>query len=592
MKFVIIFNLVIFFQLSALSADSTTSTSMPTPTATNPNTAGIVDESALNQKLLENGAASHKILEEANKNGQPASIKIFGNKNSSTSASKRDLTDQDKELSENYVDQAGANKILQEKCKGDMAQVCAGNEVDHKVMGMNAGMIKAAAAAYASFGAMGDIMPLSKPDKAADAGGKTEGAAPSNSKAEGSSKSDSNAKKEKATDYCQYIPTATEAVAAFTQKATVQELNNGGETSQKEALLKASKSHEGRAQQAQIQSIGWYGGGACYAAGALTGQYAVNTSLVVKIGAAALLGTFYQGEVAANNEYAKKTRDIANSLPGKGACNPVTENECYCAEPEHEKDTTYCQAQIEKKKGFASAFQRVACTNDKLQLDPNCTCDKTHTCFDKVLENRGSAFLELGFGTTNSPFKAVSSLAQGKLEGGSINSQANNAASAIAKKALNDLASKLPVNNSPLSPAQKLIADSIVLRGIPSNVARLMAQNATPSAMDKAMSKMGGMGSYGDLAYAPTNSNNVLDFSGGGGLGVGGKKEKAGGEDFLSKMNLKGGGAANGAKLLEFAQKAQNQAPQIAKPERALFDIISLRYQMTGRKLLQIDSNN
>jgi hypothetical protein len=588
MKFVIIFNLVLFFQFSALSEDSTTTA------PTNPNTAGITDESALNQKLLENGAASHKILDEANKTGQPTSIKIFGNKGSSTTTSKNDLTDQDKQLSENYVDQAGANRILQEKCKGDMTQVCAGNEVDHKTMGMNSGMVKAAAAAYASFGAMGDILPLSKPDKApapgTDAGTKTDAAAASDSKSGGSTKSDS--KKEKASDYCKYIPVATEAVAAYSQKATVQDLNNGGETSQKEALLKAAKSHEGRAKQAQIQSIGWYGGGACYAAGALTGQYAINTSLAVKVGAAALLGTFYQGEVAANNEYAKKTRDIANSLPGKGDCNPVTENECYCAEPEHEYDSTYCQAQIEKKKGIVSAFKRVACTDDKLQLDPSCNCNKTNTCFDKVLENRGSGNLELGFGTTNSPFKAVASLAQGKLEGGIVNSQASVGTAAIAKKALNDFASKLPVNNSPLSSAQKLIADSIASRGIPSNIARLMAQNASSSAMDKAMSKMSGMGPYGDLAYAPTRSNNVLDFSGGGGLGVGGKKEKAGGEDFLGKMNLKGGATANSAKLLEFAQKAQSQAAQIAKPERALFDIISLRYQMTGRKLLQIDSNN
>ena len=148
MKFIIIFNLAIVFQFSALSADSTTSVGTTTPT--NSNSTGITDETALNQKLLDNGAASHQILD-ANSNGQPTSIKIFGDKGSSTTSSKRDLTDQDKQLSENYVDQAGANRILQEKCKGDMAQVCAGNEVDHKVMGMNAGMIKAAAAAYASF---------------------------------------------------------------------------------------------------------------------------------------------------------------------------------------------------------------------------------------------------------------------------------------------------------------------------------------------------------------------------------------------------------------------------------------------------------
>ena len=593
MKNLILFSLVLLLPSAVFSADiAATPTSIPATNATSA-------ETATNQTLLSNGAASRKILEDSTQNTAPTSIKILGDKGSSTTSSKSDLTDQDKQLSENYVDQGGANRIIQEKCKGDMAQVCAGTQVDHKVMGMDSSMIKAAAQAYASFGAMGDILPLSKPDKTADAKQDGSGQADSKSDSKTDSKSDSktdsksdsksDSKKDKATDYCKYIPTATEALAAFNQKTAITNLNNGGETSQKEALLKAAKSHDERAAQAQIQTMGWYGGAACYAGGAAMGAFAVNTSLIVKMGAATLLGVFYQGEIAANKEYAKKTRDIANSLPGKGDCNPVTQNECYCAEVENENDPTYCKDQIAKKKAAASAFTRVACTDSKLQVDPTCSCEKTNNCFDKLLENQGSAEFQLGFGTTNSPFKSIASLAHGKLENGTLNSQAFSATSAIAKKALNDLSSKVPGNNNPLTLAQKQIADSIASKGIPANIARLMAQNSPPqNAVDKAMAKLNGLGSYNEAAYT-SGSSNVLDFSGGGGLGVGGRKNiKKEGEDFLGKLNPKGGALAN-AKLLEFAQKAQSQAAQITKSDRPLFEIISLRYQMTGRRLLQID---
>ena len=85
----------------------------------------------------------------------------------------------------------------------------------------------------------------------------------------------------------------------------------------------------------------------------------------------------------------------------------------------------------------------------------------------------------------------------------------------------------------------------------------------------------------------------MIDFSGGDGLGLGGKKgdKKGGGaEDFLGKMNPKGASLSN-AKVLEFAQKAQAKAPQITKSDKPIFEIISIRYQTSGRRLLQLDSS-
>ena len=602
----------IFLLLSCLLITSafagSTSTSTTSSTTTTPSATG--SETTLNQTLLDNAAKAQQILNSQTTTAAPTSIKILSNKGSSaTTTSADNLTDQEKQLSENYVHQGLANRIIQEKCTGDMKQACAGNEVDHKVMGMSPALMKPAAQAYATMGAMTDFMPLSKGksgDAKTDSSGaqnQTQGQGQTTSQTPAQSgdkaaQSGDKAQKDKAADYCKYIPAATEGIAVFAQKNTTDSLSTDGDTSQKDTLLKAAKSHDSRAKQAQIQAAGWYGGAACYAVGAAMGSFAVDTSLVVKMGAATLLGTFYQEEVGANKEYAQKTRDIANQLPGKGYCNPVTQNDCYCSQPETENDPTYCKAQIAAKQAAASTFNRIACTNDKMQIDTTCECNKTNTCFDKFIENQSGGSLQLGFGTTGaSPFKAIASLAHGKLENGTLSAESYAGTSAIAKKALAELGNKVPAGE--LNPGQKSVADAITSKGIPANVARLMASNSpSSSAVNSAMAKLEGLGSGPGATLAAVSSGrngSVVDFSGGDGLGISGKKageKKSGIEDFMAKTNPKDKAVSNG-KLIEFAQKAEKQASQITKTDdRSVFEIISSRYQTSGRKLLQIDSSN
>lgn len=65
---------------------------------------------------------------------------------------------------------------------------------------------------------------------------------------------------------------ATEGVATAVQMAKSNELKaeeiGNGETAQKDAFLKAAKSHDSRAKMAQIQAAGWFGGAGCYAVNA------------------------------------------------------------------------------------------------------------------------------------------------------------------------------------------------------------------------------------------------------------------------------------------------------------------------------------
>ena len=550
----------------------------------------VEEANSRNQILLNNGTTSNANWDQTNGNNPPSRIEILSNGGgSSTAPSKTNLTDQDRQLSQNYEDLVGGNKVIQEKCVGELKEACAGGDVKHMTLGVDSALIKMVAQAYATFGVVGDFLPLSKTVK-------TDAPKPEAASAE-TTKTDApkaEGKKEKQDDYCKYIPAATEAIAAFSQKNTVDGLNQGGETSQKEALKKAAKGYDSKAEQAVIQTIGWYGGAGCYAILASTGVYNWDLSLGVKLAAATLLGTFYLSEKYTNEDYAKKINKIADALPGKGSCNPITENDCYCAQAENANDPHYCQAQMAKKGNFAT--YRTACTDSNMKIDPSCSCEKTNSCFEKFFENNGLAELQMGLGYSNSTFKPIASIAHGRLDGATLSSQSYLGNAAIAKKALQENASKFPMNNgNPLTPSQKSVADLIMSKGIPANLARLMAQNPPPqSAIDKAMAKLNGAGSYQTASYAPSGRNNILDFSGGDGLGLGGKKgeKKNGGvEDFMGKMNPKSGAQPN-SKILEFAEKAQAKAPQITKSDRAIFEIISLRYQVSGRRLLQLDPSN
>lgn len=63
-------------------------------------------------------------------------------------------------------------------------------------------------------------------------------------------------------------------------------------------------------------------------------------------------------------------------------------------------------------------------------------------------------------------------------------------------------------------------------------------------------------------------------------------------EDLLGKLNTNERGPSNNGKIIEFSQKAETSASQITNTYRPFFEIISLRYQTSGRRLLQVDTSN
>lgn len=557
------------------------------PIATN------TDETQLNSKLLENSRASREAINAKDPKASLQQIHTIGSGKiaPSNSVSSGNLTDQEVELKENYIHQGLAKEIITKECSGKNSNVCNGNATSHKFLGVDSNMVKAVAQAYALFGAMtgGDFGSITKGKSALE----KEAA---DNKANGEEVSDKPDKK--ANDYCKYIPTATEEIATAVQMAKTAELSEVG-NGQRDALLKAAKSHDSRAKMAQIQAAGWFGGAACYAVNGMSGQFATDKNFYIKIGAATLLGGFYQSEVSANKEYAEKTKNIAASLPGKGDCNPITDNLCYCLQPTTQNDPTYCNKGLSKKTIAATSY-RVACTNDQLKIDPTCECEKSNTCFDAYLETHAEGALELsGLAYSNSPFKSIRALARGELLGSTINTTSIDKTSAIAKKGLHEISSKLN-NNDILTKDQKAMADAMLSKGIPANIASLIAQEKpSQSSLDAAMAKISGASSGLNVAsIAKPKGSNIVDFSGGNGLGYKGSVAPSasnGAEEILAKLRP-GQKTPVNSKILEFAEKADREARNNGQiriqDDTPLFEIISLRYQTSGRRLLEVKEEN
>lgn len=266
------------------------------------------------------------------------SLMKFQNTATNTNSASGGLTDSEKQISENYVHEGLQQRTVDELCKGN-EDSCRGSEVKTKFLGVNGNLIKAIAKAYTTVIGMTDIGKLTKKSDApkVDPKAKTE-VKPAETTKEAE-------KKEDQTDYCKYIAVATEVVALFQQTTTQKNLSNiptNQETAQKDSLYKASRSHDARADNAAMQRNGWGATTLCY--GVLATQVQINTSYLIKLGAAGLLTWFYETDRKQNDDAAKLTKSIADKLPGKGYCNPATQRDCYCVQPEQKMIlNTACQ---------------------------------------------------------------------------------------------------------------------------------------------------------------------------------------------------------------------------------------------------------
>lgn len=530
----------------------------------------------------------------------------YGN-NTST----ENLTDQEKDEADNFVHNEKAQRIYEEECTadGDTEDACLGNKADPKFMGMKSSMVSALSKAYVMImgTAGGDLAKPLKSDLNEDAAKAADGAKPadgvkpevkeapkSTDGAKSNTKTGDKEKEQK--DYCKYIPVATEAIAMLnttTEQSSITNLPTSEATEQRDSLLKAAANHDSRAKTAKIQTTGWGAGTACYVAMMASGSASfTDTGNLLKLGASTLLTTFYMSQIKAHEEYADKTKAIADKMPSEGDCNPITDRLCFCTEESSKTRADYqkyCQPEMSSST-IATTSERTTCVDENAEDDPDCTCAQTDTCISKKIMTTISGFGGASLASTP-VISSFSTMANGELTSGSLTSAQTSVSNALAK--LKQLDKKVELEpNVILTQSQQEESQLLQDMGMPANLATKVATTTlSPSETKAAQNFSGGIKgstrSY-SISSKSKKKNNVLTFSGGDGINSNNKKTTKKKPDFLSRFGLKKKKTKkNNQAVLKFAQQAENQAQISKNSDRMIFDIISRRYQVSGWRRLE-----
>lgn len=508
------------------------------------------------------------------------------------------LTDAETVLSQEYVHKGLTDRIYRAECAGDNLSICEGQEkFGDKTFGVDPAMMGMLAKGYAvivGFTA-GDFKKAVKAPKGDAAVVKPAAEGAQATEATGKAADADKADDDKVSDYCRYIPMGVEMMAFMKQNMAqdnIMQMSSSSGTAQKDSLLKAAKSHDERAKQAKIQFAGWGATAACYTAYGFMGIQR-DKMYFVKLAGSVLFTAYYNAEIGRHEGYAKTVKGIADKIPGKGDCNPVTDTLCYCSEESTKNDLDFCLPQIRNRHINKLAEFNTPCINDKGQTDLACKCLDEDRCFDKKLESN-----LVGLGFTPLDMKGIrpaQELARGSLSSGSLNT-ARQTNAAINNRLKRDLGTELnkAASQLNLTAEQQSDANKITALGVPSPLARMLsASPMTDGARERLAEMKAGANSARATAYkAPLRSNQALRRSGGSGLSNKQAEESNDNQfsDIFNKLN-KGDNKREAASdnVLIFAERAEQQAQISRSQDKFLFDIISNRYRLSAWNRFEFD---
>ena len=483
------------------------------------------------------------------------------------------ITDKEYDLSKQYVHEGINERIKKEECEGIEAE-CAGKAADSEFLGMKASLVQSIAKAYTMI--MGSMQsPMNLRQSVSD-------------KLRAENPNHPGTKQ----DYCRFIAMGTEAIAAAQQAMTQEDIkmnqyDKAGNV-QKNSLYQVAESHKKRADMAKIQAGGMAATTTCYAAMVYPGGVAFG-SVMLKLPAAGLLTAFYTSQAIEHEKFAKKTKEIADKLPGAGDCNPVTERACFCSEETSSfKDPLnykkYCIPSLLHNNQVAQDAMRVSCLNSQLKADPQCSCTQSNSCYDRTHMVQLSS---LGLSaTTDKSYTPFASLTRGSLLSGNL-AAGSGAHFAMAARSMKAIALKHPLRGS-LTDAQKTEAKALANLGIPGALAGrfskapMSAQARSNQSLFRQM--MSASKPPPSLKAIKNSQDNVLTFK--GGQGITQKKSRG----VAGQKSSKKGGSGNGysQQVLNFAKAAQQTAQISEDKDNHIFKIISRRYQISGKRRLQL----
>lgn len=485
----------------------------------------------------------------------------------------RQLTDEEAIIANDFVHSGKIQRELEEACNadGDTRAACDGEEAN--AFGETGDLVfQTAAQMYSLFGLSGNGT-ITASDSYKETI-KTDGV--------DGKKLDADEMKEQTeqADYCQYIPPGVSILAqghqAMANNNIKSDVAQGQEAvAQREFLYKKERVHKERAKTASIEAAGWGSTAVCYIALTASTPFGLTDAsggTYFKIGAATFLTSFFYKRMKNNEKYAKKVKAIADALPGKGDCNPITERECYCSQEETSQDPQYCIPQIAGAPPAPPGFTRGPCINQNGQLDQACQCESSNTCLSQRFEPLfGGSFGNIG--GAGSLITPARNLFRGRLQSGSLGGTIDQQ-QAFSKKALQDIDKKIDTAGLKLNDRQKRQAALLRNAGIPRRLAARLA--ATPAssrglqlAKQSAISTMApevASSEYGATRNVFANKKT--------------NKRVARVNPF--KSNRRSGQNKDVLNFANQATKAQNRAIINRDRGKNVFEIITYRYQKSG----------
>ncbi|MBK24177.1 MAG: hypothetical protein CME70_09275 [Halobacteriovorax sp.] len=578
---------------------------------------GVIDSQANNEKYYQQALQNSS----APKNGviQPsADGAMIATPDGPAQGTQLNLTDQEKRLSEEYVHDGKALREQEEMCAQlDDPDACRGKTPDSKFMGMDSNMVMALSKAYTMVvgmmgGASGGIKmknasvpegtkvgpddAVSKSSSEVD-GVKTESftnedgvTTTKTTDANGKVTEKTEGKKEKdRQDYCKYIAIGVEAVAMFQTQLTKQnaEIPAGKDTAQKEILYKAARTHQDRAKSHKFQFGGWAATAGCYGLMLATGADPSSVGIWLKLGGSLLLTEFFRQQAELNEGYYDKVKAIADKLPGKGDCNPVTDKECYCAQEETRNDPTYCLPQFHNNKVKLGNY-RVACIDANSKVDPKCTCINADACLDNKIMNKLKPF---GIGTAfnSAAVRPISNISRGQLDSRDLASAKNGELAAFNKRTIDKFGNEIPASGV-LNAKEQDTVKELGKFGVAPKLAAIMAKQKGGPGVKSNFARFRG-GRFGGRSTGRSSFNKrrgkVISFS--GGRGANGKRKKKAAANPFARFGKKKANKKRGGKVLNYQSRALSSAQINKDKNRPIFEIISRRYQVSGFKRLEVN---
>ena len=508
--------------------------------------------------------------------GQAISKRRPGEKGQVKKTSDLNITDQERHLGQNYINEIGIQKKIKEECeKLEQLGVCHGREVKTKVLGLSSKTVQLASRMYS----------IVLPAISTFSGG-------------GGQSRDGGASEGPKKDYCQYIALGTEALALFKQQETQKELTKDIKkkksliSRQKAALYNAAKTHKQRSDNHKAQALGWKATTGCYVFYAVKSKGDIKA--IAKLGAAGFMAYFFSQQAKSHEKYYKEVRKIADDLPSAGDCNPITERDCFCSKPKlSDSDLPlykkYCDPNSHNQK-VKSSDLRVPCLDQNLQADPKCICLNEDACFDKkYFEDIKHPGLQQFVKTPEaSDFRA---LTRGVLKGGRLKSGSAKQG-ATTRNLLDGLRltdEKLDIPQYSLNGEQEDTARLLIKGGLPASLAA-----ATASKFSKVKGARRGIFKKRERRHyrGKSSGKNIWKYSndGKGSIGIKGKKSSNNFNSLLNKYRTKKGRRpSNKSRVLNYDDQIYKNAEISKRKDVSIFNVISNRYRLTKWRELSRD---